>query len=407
MSKMKIILTVIHFVFLMNFCLPTNAQSRSVQNKNPRTPQDTAPLVNDLNNFDAEINYPEKAGFTNFICTWKTEALSNQIRTFPCLHEENIYINLGGIVAINRMDGDIKWKFEGRFAGRSNISSSPCILNDLLFVGTNSGAVISIDCETGLDRWIYKTGGSVQASVYIDINAEMVFVGAFGKKFHAIDLKDGQGIWAFPTIGDIGSKACVIENYVYYVCQNQLVCLEKNNGSFISKATYPKSLISGPINYEDGSIFVWCSDGNLYKAKINSELDNKRVLVEQQIIPISKPRKYIQEGFPHCKYEWFGKKLLLLDDAGTMILFDPEKAEVVWTKQENEHQKRPCDFTNYENEHILSTFNDGSLACIDLKNGNQQWKTRFPGVFRPRILWSNDQLILTSNNGFIIAYEAY
>lgn len=399
MIKMKIILTVIYFIVLMNFCPPINAQSRSGQN--------TALLVDDLNNFDAEINYPEKAGFANFICIWKTEDLSNQIKTFPCSDEENIYVNLGGIVAINRMDGELKWKYEGKFAGGSNINSSPYILNDVLFVGTNSRAVIAIDCETGLDKWIYKTGGQVQASVYIDINAEMVFAGAWDKKFHAIDSNDGQGIWSFPTIGMVGSKVCVVEDYVYYVCQNQLVCLEKNNGSFISKSTYPKPLISAPINSGAGSIFVWCSDGNLYKVKINSNPGNKKVLFEEQIVPISKPRRFIQEGFPHCKYEWIEKKLLLLDDTGILIFFDPEKMEVVWAYQEIDHQKKPCDFTNYKNEYILITFNNGSLACVDFKSGSKQWETRFPGVLRPRILWLNDQLILTSKNGFVISYEPY
>ncbi len=378
--------------------------SQEVLPKEMPREQRPAPLPEDLRAFNAEIDAPERAGFTEFACTWRTSELMNQNQAFPAFDELRVYLNFGGIAALRRTDGSVAWKYDGRGSGGSNILSTPQFADERVIVGTNGYTVLGIGRETGELDWLYRTGGWVQAPVAIDLESGTAYAGCWDKKFHAVRLSDGAGLWVYPTEGRIGAQAAVSGRYVLYACLDTLVCLDREEGTLIHKTRFPNALISGPIVAPDRYVYAWCADGNLYGLALKTGPDGHTEFVEKTAVRISEAIDSVQEGFPHCRHAWFGENLLLLDDQGRLVFSDPGKGPL-WEMERTDYQGSPCDFTTWDDGEILVALREGSVACVGLTDGKSKWKARLPGVTEPRILFSNDQLIVCSISGFVAAYQ--
>jgi outer membrane protein assembly factor BamB len=358
--------------------------------------------------YDAEVSCLQKAKNAPEVLRhlWHTESLSNQIKPAPEIDEHALYLNLGGLVGIDLGTGELLWKYSGYQAGGSNIESSPHLVNGRLIAGTNSHAVLAIDPATGENIWIYPTGGWVQAPIQTDLDSTTAFFGAWDKKFHALDLATGHGLWTFPALGRIGSEACVTGDYVYFADAGTLVCLEKKTGELISKFALPAVPVSGPIAGGDKSMLVWCSDGFLCEILLQKGDSGLLELACRRRLRIGEERRYVQEGFPHCRHLWFGPNLVLLGDQGRMACIDVSRWETVWNDKNLELRGHPHDLCTYGNEHMLISSNEGWVTVLRVKDGKTLWEANLPGMNRPQIVYSNNRLYaIGTGDGVVSAYE--
>jgi len=360
-----------------------------------------------LSTYDAEVTSLQKAKSAPPALhhLWRTESLSNQIKPAPVIDQRALYLNLGGFVGIDLGTGDLRWQYSGRQAGGSNIESSPCVIKGKLIAGTNSHAVIAVDAMTGKAVWLYPTGGWVQAPVQTDRESDAVFVGAWDKKFHAIDLATGQGLWTFPVLSRIGSQACVRGDNVYFTDAGTLVCLEKDTGKLISKISLSALPVSGPIASSDESVLVWCSDGFLYEILLQESGSGSVELACQRKLRISGERRYVQEGFPHCRNLRFGRDLVLLGDDGQIACIDVSKWEKVWGLEDLMLRGKPCDFCRYVNQQMLVCSNEGWVAALRVKDGKALWQANLPGMYGLQIIYKNHRLFAVGGDGVVSAYE--
>ena len=361
-----------------------------------------------LSTYDAEVSCLQKAKNAPAVLRhlWHTESLSNQIKPAPEIDQHALYLNLGGFVGIDLGTGELLWQYSGRQAGGSNIESSPRLINGKLIAGTNSYAVLAIDPITGEDIWIYPTGGWVQAPIQTDIESATAFVGAWDKKFHALDLGTGQGLWTFPALSRIGSEACVRGDYVYFADAGTLVCLEKETGKLISKFSLPILPVSGPIASGDESILVWCSDGFLYEILLQRKDSGFLELVCHRRLRITGERRSVQEGFPHCRHLWFGPNLVLLGDDGQVVCIDVSKWEMAWNLENLMLRGHPWDLCAYGNEQMLVSSNEGWVTALRVKDGKALWEANLPGMYRPQIIYSNHRLYAVgAGDGVVCAYR--
>ncbi|MCP4611066.1 MAG: PQQ-like beta-propeller repeat protein [Planctomycetes bacterium] len=364
-------------------------------------------LPDRLSAYDAEVSCLHKADKAPTVLRhlWHTESLSNQIKPAPVIDQNALYLNLGGFVCIDLETGKLQWRYSGREAGGSNIKSSPRLINGKLVAGTNSYAVISIDPLTGEDIWIYRTGGWVSAPIQTDLEQAKVFVGAWDKKFHALDLCTGQRLWTFPVQSRIGSEACVQDDYVYFSDAGTLVCLEKETGELVSKISLPKLPVSGPISSGDGSMLVWCSDGFLYEVLLQTKDPGFMELVRHRRLRIAGERRFVQEGFPHCRHLWFGSNLVLLSDDGQIACINVSKWEIVWNLDNLVLRSRPFDLCAYRNEQMLISSNEGWVTALRVNDGKALWEANLPGIYSPQIVYSNHRLYAVGvRDGVVSAY---
>ena len=369
----------------------------------------TAPSVKDIGAYDAEVlRLSDKGKVPQTLrCLWRVEGLSNQIRPVPAADRTALYLNVGGLWALDLNSGKTLWRYSGQYGGGSNISSSPHIAGDLLIAGSNSYAVLAFDRKTGEVPWIYRTGGWVQAPVHIDAKSNKLFVGAWDKKFHALDITTGKGLWSFPTHSYVGEEACAQGKYVYFSDANSLVCLRAEDGRLVSKYQFPEVLVSGPIAMEDGSMLIWCANGILYEmALTEGDEDKAPELHEQRTLRICAERRSVQEGFPHSKHCWFGHRLVLTDDTGVLVCVDTEEWKRLWSFDQLSFQELPCDFCPYGKNQLLVSLRKGRVVAYDIKTGRHIWEATLPGIANPQVIYARKRLFaIGRRDGSVTGYQ--
>ncbi|MEI7425929.1 MAG: PQQ-binding-like beta-propeller repeat protein [Candidatus Moraniibacteriota bacterium] len=125
-------------------------------------------------------------------------------KSTPCIDEDKIYFgsDSGIFWALNQSNGLVVWKFEiGYNPGRKGIFSSPVIYGDLVYFGAYDGNVYALNRETGKFKWKYMDADFVGSSPAIAPELNLLFIGLefslTGKHggVVALDLKTGKKIW--------------------------------------------------------------------------------------------------------------------------------------------------------------------------------------------------------------------
>lgn len=378
---------------------------RVVQTQNTPKIQEPAP-IKDTRALNVTLNYlvPEQGKFKKLIFLWRKDNVSNQARPAPVVDSNAIYLNMGGFIALDKKSGEVLWKYTGPFEGGSNIDSSPSLLKDVLIAGTNSYAVIAMDTKTGQAKWIYKTGGWVQAPVHVDTDSNQIFFGAWDKKFHAIQASDGQGIWTYPTQCYVGNEAYSHNGLVFYCESSSVVCLSVEGGIKLDEYSFGKPFFSGPIGMKQDMFGVWCCDGYWHILKINP---NSKKLEEVNKLEISlSDERSPQEGFPHARYLKFGNDLIIMCDWGLTACLDMEKQKVLWKSEDRDFQERYEFMAKFNQDQVLLMQGDGTLVCKDVATGKNIWKNNLPGLSSAQIAYDNEYLYAVgTREGFVAAYR--
>jgi outer membrane protein assembly factor BamB len=116
----------------------------------------------------------------------------------PAYHKGRLYIvNLvpGHIVKLDAATGKILWRHP--LPGRAE--SSPLVLGDSVYFGSEDGYLYSLSTANGNIRWKTQLGGPVKAApAYRD---GVLYVGDYGGDMNAVRAADGKLIWQSGSLG--------------------------------------------------------------------------------------------------------------------------------------------------------------------------------------------------------------
>lgn len=96
-----------------------------------------------------------------------------------------------------------RWAFETDGAVRS----SPAVVDDTVYVGSDDGYLYAIDAETGSEVWSFETGGPVVSSPAF--LRHVVYVGSDDGRLYALSAEAGEEIWTYETNYRIRSSPTV------------------------------------------------------------------------------------------------------------------------------------------------------------------------------------------------------
>jgi polyvinyl alcohol dehydrogenase (cytochrome) len=100
-----------------------------------------------------------------------------------------------GLAAADVPNLKLKWAFA--FPGDTTRSAQPAVVGGRVFTGSASGAVYSLDAETGCMWWRYDAGAGVRTSVSIGAagGKTIAYFGDIRSTVHAVDADTGAPLW--------------------------------------------------------------------------------------------------------------------------------------------------------------------------------------------------------------------
>jgi len=128
----------------------------------------------------------------------------------------------GVVYALNAITGAPVWTFDTtpdfnswRDTERdvARIASSPAVVHETVYIGTEKGDVVALEAQTGAIQWRAELGGAIRSSpAVVD---QTLYVGSTDGHLYALDTATGSVSWQFATGGPIVSSPAVTGGVVY------------------------------------------------------------------------------------------------------------------------------------------------------------------------------------------------
>jgi outer membrane protein assembly factor BamB len=197
---------------------------------------------------------------------WKKKL--GDISASPQICQDKIFIasNSGLVYTFNRFSGDKIWEFKTEDA----VVSTPTCSERGVFFGSLDNHLYALDEETGKLKWKFKAGGSIYSSPAIKVENptnggdDKIFFGSVDGHLYAVKIEDGSLAWKFKTDADIYSSPAVADSFVYIGSNDYFMyAVDLTTGELRWKFETGGIIHSSPIAVGD-KLFFGSYDGNFY-----------------------------------------------------------------------------------------------------------------------------------------------
>ena len=156
----------------------------------------------------------------------------------------------------------LRWKFK---TGGS-IVSSPVVVNDILYVGSDDKQLYALDAQKWGEKWRFNTGGAIRYSPTV-WHGIVYFISMDGKVY-ALDAQTGQLKWQFQSPSLMSSPVVVANGRAYIgVYPRKIYVLDAHTGAQLEERSFRITI---------GSVPYICSDGVLKPAQPALNVENWR-----------------------------------------------------------------------------------------------------------------------------------
>jgi len=197
---------------------------------------------------------------------WKKKL--GDLSSSPALCGDKIFVgSVSGILkALNKNTGEVIWEFETK---ASIISTPACDGHSsstsgerVICFGSTDGYLYALDIESGGVRWKFKAEGAIYSSPAIRNGT--VFFGSVDGNLYALNLGDGSLMWKFKTQADVYSSPAVAESLVYIGSNDYFMyAVNQKSGELCWKFGTEGLIRSSPIAVGN-KLFFGSHDGNFY-----------------------------------------------------------------------------------------------------------------------------------------------
>jgi outer membrane protein assembly factor BamB len=160
-----------------------------------------------------------------------------QIQSSPAVVDSTLYVGSrdAALYALDLNTFEARWTFED---GSAWVVASPAVHDGIVYSArSSSGRVRAVDAATGRERWMYQTGALVFSSPVVV--GGTVYVGSGDSNLYALDASDGSVRWAFPTGGMVLSTPAVWDGVVYFGSDDgNVYALEATEGPAPRRVVY-------------------------------------------------------------------------------------------------------------------------------------------------------------------------
>jgi len=147
---------------------------------------------------------------------WRFET-GDAISSSPAVVDGVVYVagEDSRLYALDATSGEERW----RFATEDWNRSSPAVVAGVVYVGDMGGNLYAVDAASGAERWRFATDGPIESSPAVVNGVVYVGSGQVGNgdddNLYAVDAASGAERWRFAAGGAISSSPAVVDGVVY------------------------------------------------------------------------------------------------------------------------------------------------------------------------------------------------
>ena len=184
------------------------------------------------------------------------------------------------LVAVNPK-GELKWSFQTG----NEITSSPVVVNGIVYFGSTDFKFYAVDANTGEKRWDFAAGSFVESSPAVANG--IVYFGSNDGRLYALDALTGDKIWEFQTKYPVKSSPAVAGDMVYFGADDYCVYgLDARTGEKKWSFEAGSHIMSSPV-IAGGILYVGSMDNSCYA--LNAETGRFRLKMRTREEVISSP----------------------------------------------------------------------------------------------------------------------
>jgi outer membrane protein assembly factor BamB len=191
--------------------------------------------------------------------TW-TFSSEQDFKSSPAIVNNKVYVGSDDfkIYCVDLYTGEKLWEYKTG----SDVFSSPAVINGKLYIGSNDKNLYCLNADTGDLIWTYTSYDDIRSSPTI-YNGR-VYVGGRDGRVYCIDADDGREIWRFSTGGAIYSSPAVADDRVYVGSWDTMIyCLDAEQGYLHWSYATGDVILSSPA-VEAGKLYVGSNDQKVY-----------------------------------------------------------------------------------------------------------------------------------------------
>lgn len=165
----------------------------------------------------------------------------------------------GYTYALNASNGSVLWRY---FTNMYIYSTAPTVVNGVVYVGSTDHTLYALNASTGSLLWSYTTGGAINSSAAVSNG--IVYIGAGDDYMYALNATDGSLAWRFATGGPVWSSPSVVNGVVYFGSNDSFVyALNASNGSVLWSYLTGGRVFSSPT-IANSLLYVGSEDSYVY-----------------------------------------------------------------------------------------------------------------------------------------------
>lgn len=323
---------------------------------------------------------------------------------------KNVVINANSYPTLNN-NLQILWK---RSIGRKPILYNIAIDNNNIYTMDSNGSLHCINKITGkriYKQFITKTPSYNTFYSSISINNGIIYIGTNTNEVIAFNTKDRKILWNTKLDNTIkGTPVCLKDKVIVNTINNYTYALNKNNGEIIWNYLSEKEPItllsnSTPVLYNNSVILTY-SSGDV----VSLDLNDGSIKWYELLIPNYMYNSGAGLLQPVISPIIIEDKILLSNVNSMMVLLDAELGTKIW-------EKKIGTATNpvIVNNKWIFVIANNNVLCVDLNNGNTQWKLDLKEMFKKdknykNSFWYgplliNNQLWIFSTNADILKLD--
>jgi outer membrane protein assembly factor BamB len=176
--------------------------------------------------------------------------------------------------------GELKWSFQ---TGRE-ISSSPAIVDGMVYFGSRDFKLYALDVDTGEKQWEFQAESWIESSPVVANG--IVYFGSNDGKFYALDALTGRKLWDYTTKYVVKSTPAVAGDTVYFGGDDYFIyALDAKTGEKKWDYKTRSYVMSSPV-VSNGILYIGSMDNSCYA--LNAEDGRFRLKMRVQEV-VSSP----------------------------------------------------------------------------------------------------------------------